>query len=84
MNRFQCKDSLEIYVLLQYWPNAVKKDCRAHNTASAKNYQVGLMTVLVWKVLRKLRKKESLNFVKVKYSFVDCKIISDYTDINLF
>ena len=42
------------------------------------------MSVLVWKVLRKLRKKESLNFVKVKYSLVDSKIISDYTDINLF
>ena len=40
-------DSLEIYVLLQYLPNAVKKDCRARNIASAKNYQVGLMTVLV-------------------------------------
>ena len=70
-------DSLEIYVLLQYLPNAVKKDCRARNIASAKNYQVGLMTVLVWKVLRKLRKKESLNVVKVKYSLVDCKFISD-------
>ena len=42
------------------------------------------MTVLVWKVLRNLREKESLNVVKVKYSLVDCKIISDYTDINLF
>ena len=27
-------DSLEIYVLLQYWPNAIKKDCRARNIAS--------------------------------------------------
>lgn len=77
-------DSLKIYVLLQYWPNAIKKDCRACNIASAKNYLVGLMTVLVWKVLRKLRKKGSLNVVKVKYSLVDCKIISDYKDINLF
>ena len=27
-------NSLEIYVLLQYWPNAIKKDCRARNIAS--------------------------------------------------